>query len=314
MPASVHDLLRAVLSYGREAPATALLLRCANDPQQLERWAAETPRQHYAVASLQPAVAQELLGRLESVETAMRAIAAEVAADRKAMLDLMGEIHHELRSAREDSITAQPAIVLDKIEDVGRSVSGLTERFEAIRTIGPGDAVAARLTALESKLAEQPSAIADAIAYMLNGRRAGTDEPLQLTAEDSAGSLTDKLASLEAIVRAQSERMDDAGKAHERDLNEISRRWSSSAPTSRRWRATWRPGVSTTAATSASSATAWRTWSARCRKRWRRPSARKRRRQWRTRRRQIQAVALRHRARAARDLARRCGRDPRVVP
>jgi hypothetical protein len=221
VPASVHDLLRAVLSYGREATATALLLRCANDPQQLERWAAESPRQHYAVASLQPAVAQELLGRLESVETAMRAIAAEVAADRKAMLDLMGEIHHELRSAREDSVTAQPAIVLDKIEDVGRSVSGLTERFEAIRTIGPGDAVAVRLTALESKLSEQPSAIADAIAYMLNGRRAGTDEPLQLTAEDSAGSLTDKLASLEAIVRAQSERVDDAGKAHERDLNEI---------------------------------------------------------------------------------------------
>ena len=40
VPASVHDLMRAVLSYGREASATALLLRCANDPQQLERWAA----------------------------------------------------------------------------------------------------------------------------------------------------------------------------------------------------------------------------------------------------------------------------------
>ena len=177
VPASVHDLMRAVLSYGREAPATALLLRCANDPQHLERWAAESPRQHYAVASLQPAVAQELLGRLENVESAMRTIAAEVAADRKAMLDLMGEIQHELRAAREDSITAQPAIVLDKIEDVGRSVTGLTERFEAIRTIGPGDAVAVRLTALESKLSEQPSAIADAIAYMLNERRAGPRNP-----------------------------------------------------------------------------------------------------------------------------------------
>lgn len=222
VPASVHDLMRAVLSYGREAPATALLLRCANDPQQLERWAAESPSRHYAVASLQPAVAQELLGRLESVESAMRNIAAEVAADRKAMLDLMGQIQHELRAAREESITAQPAIVLDKIEDVGRSVTGLTERFEAIRTIGPGDAVAGRLSALESKLSEQPSAIADAIAYMLNERQAGAEEPLQLTADGSAaGSMTDKLAGLEAIVRAQSERMDDAGKAHERDLNEI---------------------------------------------------------------------------------------------
>jgi Clp amino terminal domain, pathogenicity island component len=219
VPASVHDLMRAVLSYGREAPATALLLRCANDPQQLERWAAEAPRQHYAVASLQPAVAQELLGRLESVETAMHAIAAEVAADRKAMLDLMGEIQHELRSAREDS--ARPAIVLDKIEDVGRSVSGLTERFETIRTIGPGDAVAMRLTALENKLSEQPSAIADAIAYMLSKRRAGAEEPLQLIAEDGAGSIAEKLTSLEAVLRAQSERVEEAGKIHERDLNEI---------------------------------------------------------------------------------------------
>jgi hypothetical protein len=221
VPASVHDLMRAVLSYGREASATALLLRCANDPQQLERWAAESPRQLHAAASLQPSVAQELLGRLESVETSMRTLAAEAAADRKAMLDLMGEIHHGLRSAREERITAQPAIVLDKIADVGRSVTGLTERFEAVGAIGPGDALGERLSALESKLSEQPSAIADAVAHMLNERQAGAEGPLQLTAEDSAGSVTDKLAGIEAMVRAQSERMDDAGKAHERDLNEI---------------------------------------------------------------------------------------------
>lgn len=225
VPASVHDIMRAVLSHGREMPATAMFLRSANDVQQLERRAAEA-RAHvpaYAVASLQPAVAQELIGRMESVETAMRTLATEVSADRRAMLDLMGEIQHELRAARQDSIAAQPAIVLDKIEDVGRSVSGLSERFEAIRTFAPGEgasALSGRLTALESKLSEQPSAIADAVAYMLTERDG--DGALQLSGEDAPrhGALG-RLAELEGMMRAQTERLEDAGKVHERDLNEI---------------------------------------------------------------------------------------------
>jgi hypothetical protein len=226
VPASVHDLMRAILGYGREAPATALFLRSASDPQQLERWAAEAPVRygHHGAGALQPAMARELLGRLEAMETAFASLAAEVAADRRAMLDLMGDIQRELRSVREENQAAQPAIVLDKIEDVGKSVSGLTERFEAIRAIGPGEAFAGRLAALESKLSEQPSAVADAIAYMLGERRDGQGAPLQLTSEDGrAGSnaVADKLAELEATVRVQSERMDDAGKTHERDLNEI---------------------------------------------------------------------------------------------
>ena len=41
---------------------------------------------------------------------------------------------------------------------------------------------------------------------MLNERRAGAEEPLQLTADGSAaGSMTDKLARLEAVLRAQSD-------------------------------------------------------------------------------------------------------------
>jgi hypothetical protein len=221
VPASVHDLMRAILSYGREAPASALFLRAASDPQQLERWAAAQPA-HLgggAVALLQPA-AQQVLARLESVETAMQTLAAEMAADRKAMVDLMGEIQHELHTMREESIAARESIVLEKIEDVGRSVSGLTERFEAIRTFGPADGLAGRMTAIESKLSEQPSAIADAIAYMLDERRGGADEPLQLTAE-SRTSAADKLAELETVVRTQAERMEEARKTHERDLNEI---------------------------------------------------------------------------------------------
>lgn len=223
VPASVHDLMRAILSYGREAPATALFLRAASDPQQLERWASAPPAHHAASGSLalQPVAAQQVLARLESIEGAMQTLTAEVAADRKAMLDLMGEIQHELRTVREENIAARQSIVLDKIEDVGRSVSGLTERFEAIRAFGPADGLAGRMTAIEGKLSEQPSAIADAIAYMLDERRSGADEPLRLTAEDPAGAAAEKLAELETVVRSQAERMEEARKTHERDLNEI---------------------------------------------------------------------------------------------
>ena len=221
VPASIHDLLRVILGYGREAPATALLLRSASDLQQLERWAAEA-RAHVSQpgTALAPIVAQELVARLETLETTTRTLVAEVAADRKAMLDMLGELQHELRAARQES--SQPAIVLEKIEDVGKSVAGLSERFDAIRTLSPASPVETRLAALESRLADQPGAIANAIAYMLDERRAAEPEPLQLTATDGHGTeLGQKLAKLETMLRTQWERIEEGSKAHERDLNEV---------------------------------------------------------------------------------------------
>jgi hypothetical protein len=221
VPASVHDILRVALSYGREAPATALLLRSATDSQQLERWAAEAkPRLPQSGAGLPPAVIQEVVGRLETLETTMRTLVGEVAADRKAMLDMLGELQHELRAARQE--TQQPAIVLEKIEDVGKSVVSLSERFDTIRALAPTATVEHRLAALESQLAEQPGAIANAIAYMLDERRAADPEPLQLMATDvHATEVSGKLANLESMLRTQWARIEESSKAHERDLNEL---------------------------------------------------------------------------------------------
>jgi hypothetical protein len=215
VPVSVHDVLRAVLSCGRETTA-ALLLRSANDPQRLERWGAEPPQQALFAAPQQPALAQELLGRLEAMETGMRTLAVDAAADRKAMLELMGEIQRELRATRQES-AATPTMVLDKIEDVGTSMVGLTERFESLEASVPGDALVQRFTALEGKLSQQPSAIAEALAFLLDERQAAA----QKANADSWDTLAEKLAGLEALVRAQYTRMDGASKNHERDLNEI---------------------------------------------------------------------------------------------
>ena len=227
VPASVQDLLRVLLGYGRDSPSTALLLRSANDPQQLERWGGEPPpallsglQPGYAVASLQPAAVQELVGRLDTMEAAMRSLVADVAADRKAMLELMAE----LRAGRGEDQAAPTADVTQKLEEISRSMTGLGERFEAIRAFAPsegGGDFSGRLSAMESRLSEQPSAIADAVSFMLNERRAGAEGGLQPAADGGSAAPAEKIVAIEEIVRTQAERMEEASKTHERDLGEI---------------------------------------------------------------------------------------------
>ena len=224
--ASIHELMRALLGDMREKPAAHLLLRAASDPAELERWAAQPAAAFRAEApagALQTATAQALMARLEAMETALRALAAEAAADRQAMLDLLAESQREFRAAR----TQEAAASATRLDDLTQSVARLADRFEAIRVFAPGDAgldMPGRLSALEAKLATQPSAIADAVAFMLDARRAGAAGEEQ--APDPAG---DRLADLEARLRAQADhvtdhmtdRLEEAAKARERDRDEL---------------------------------------------------------------------------------------------
>jgi hypothetical protein len=220
VPASIQDLLRAMLEHRGEVPSTALLLRSASDLPQLERWAA-AGRTHMSPpgSALAPMVARELVARLETLETTMRTLVAEAASERKAMLHMLGEFQYELRAARQQNV--QPVIVIEKIADLGKSIMGLSERFDDMRTLAPASTVEARLAALEARLADQPGAIANAIAYMLDKRRAAEPEPLQLTAADGFGTeVGQKLETLETMLRAQWERMGEGSKVHER-LNDL---------------------------------------------------------------------------------------------
>ncbi len=231
VPASVHDVLRVLLTNGRELPATALLLRSANDPEQLEQWAAEPVpamlglQAGYGAVPRQPVAMQELIGRLDAMEQRMRALVAEVAADRKALLDLVAEMQHEMRGRRAEG-EGQPATAItamsEKLEETNRAVARLAERFEAIRVFTPdenGD-LGGRLGALEGKLAEQPSAIANAVGIMLAERQPGADAASQ-PAPDTGNPLADRLAAVEDLLRGQTERMHEAAKLQERDLGEI---------------------------------------------------------------------------------------------
>lgn len=219
--ASVHDLLRAVLSGGRETGLASIVLHAASDPQALERWAmeAQLPLHMSAppslqLAQLQPDVMEKLTGRMEQMEASMRALVTEVSADRKAMLDLLGELQEEIRSAR--TATAEVANLRQGMEEafttLDRSVSSLSDRLDHAQTPD----VDGRLAALETRITAQPPAIAEAVSYML-GQRAGDTE----RSTGDVSGVTTKLADLETALRSQAERMEEASKTHEHDLSEI---------------------------------------------------------------------------------------------
>lgn len=214
---SVHDLLRAVLNAGRETGLAAIVLHAAADPQALERWALETPLplqmgvpQSLQLAQLQPDVMDKLSGRIEQMEASMRALVAEVSADRKAMLDLLGELQEEIRSAR--TATAQVTELRQGMEEGFTAIADLTSRLDQ----APAPDVDGRLAALETRITAQPPAIAEAVAYMLGQKAAAAEDG----GADASGVAT-RLAGLETALRAQVERMDEASKTHEHDLSEI---------------------------------------------------------------------------------------------
>jgi hypothetical protein len=77
------------------------------------------------------------------------------------------------------------------------------------------------LAALESRLTDQPGAIANAIAYMLEERRVAEPEPLQLTATEGYGTeIGQRLEKLETMLRTQWERTDHGSKT-QGHLNEL---------------------------------------------------------------------------------------------
>jgi hypothetical protein len=227
VPASVHDVLSVLLTHDRETPTAELLLRSTSDPEQLERWAAEPGpasmglQTAYGMPPQQSVAMHELVGRLEAMEQRMQALVAEVAADRKALLDLVAEIQQDMRAPRAEGGSAMAAIG-DKLEQTNLAVAQLAERFEAVRSFVPNEGdLGGRLAALEGRLTEQPSAIADAVSLMLKEGRLGNAGPGGEPMTESGNAFADRLSVVEDLLRGQTERMLESTKTHERDLGEI---------------------------------------------------------------------------------------------
>jgi hypothetical protein len=137
-PTSLADVIRTLLNGGPASPAAVLLLRAATDSQRLERWRDEPRRE--ALASVQPAngaeapapqssagVVEALREHLGHVEAALRALTEEVAADRRAVGDLMRDVRSELPALRalRDEVGADRKAFGDLLRDVWSELPAL---------------------------------------------------------------------------------------------------------------------------------------------------------------------------------------------
>jgi hypothetical protein len=231
-PASVHDLLRALLGGGPGSPAAHMLMRAAVDPQRLERWRDEPRREAFLPTSptgpadtrprdLAPAAQDALLDRFAQMETALRALREDMAADRRATGDLLRAVHAELQAFRAegarapsaDRSEAVDAVLEAKLGEFGRAMAALAGRLGAIDKLAASDnwqALGARLEAVEGRIGAQTTELAGTLASALSQR-------LQEDAERHWQSAGAQHIGVETSVRAQAE----ASKAREHELEEI---------------------------------------------------------------------------------------------
>jgi hypothetical protein len=242
VPASVVDLLGVLLTHGRESAATQLLLRAASDPHALERWRDEREnREFYAppptpppaqppARQARPDVAAILASRLEGLDSAWRALAADVAADRKAIGELLREVQRDLATARSETAHA-PVLGLEvegKLDALGRSLATLGDRFAVFDKLAASDswsALTARLESVEGKIGSNNSweianSLTTTVVERLDQAESGVLR-LQEESQRNWNAATERTMALEAMVRAQIERVEEATKTHERDLHEV---------------------------------------------------------------------------------------------
>ena len=243
-PAGLHDLLRTVLGGGPTSPAAAHLMRAAADPQRLERWrdaplrvalTAGAPETGSGSHELSPGAAGALLGRLDRMEAAVRALQGEVAADRHAIGELMRDVQSGLQALRSDTVRAaatdrSPAadpLLQAKLGDLGTAMGALSERLSGIDRIAAGGSSQELRTLVESiedRVGAHALEVANRIADALSERLAKTEAALRGLQEDAErhwGSTEERQIALDASVKAQLQGAEEASKTHERDLGEI---------------------------------------------------------------------------------------------
>ena len=241
-PAGVHDLIRTILGGGPGAPAAALLLQAATDPQRLERWR-DAPRlnstapEASATAPLPTGMGEALLGRLDAMAATIQAQHTQAAADRQALSDLFRDLSSRLLALRGESAPAAGALepraveaLEGKLGELDKSLSALGHRLTGIdKLAGASDdwsdvwrELRKRMEAMEGRLgAPAPDApIAQAVSERLGTTETGLKRLTEET-EKHWSSSGERQIALEATVRAHLQSAEEAGKKHERDLNEI---------------------------------------------------------------------------------------------
>ena len=240
-PATVADLLRAVLGLGRKAPTTALLMRAATDPASVERWRDEPRRDASQGLSVDASsragaarsnVADALFKRLDSMEALLRAMQADMASERQAIMEALTQRDEPLPTTGIEQVqavaTELEAKLSEQITALGEHLSErLGERLSAIDQQPASDSeslayMGARLDLIEKQLARHGQEVTEAVSTTLLEHLIKTEEGKK--AEEStatAGVGPDKLEAIEANIESHLQRSDEAAKMHENSLAEI---------------------------------------------------------------------------------------------
>jgi hypothetical protein len=176
--ATVHDLLWVLLNYDRDIPAIGLLLRHATDWQSWEWPHQADTRQPVRTAQTRPYVEpapppprfrspepssyDPVSDRLDQLDGAMRKMQSDMAADRRALTDLVRDLQRDIGGMRHSG-GGVPAGLMDRLRDIETAVDRRAQDFS--RT---ASALSDRLQAIEKSLhASQPSGLADLVTEQL---------------------------------------------------------------------------------------------------------------------------------------------------
>jgi hypothetical protein len=184
-------------------------------------------------------MSEALLGRLEAMAATIQALHTQASGDRQALSDLFRDLSSQLLAQRGEGTSAAGSLeprtveaLEGKLGELDRSLSALGHRLTGIDKLaaasdGWSDAwqeLRKRMEVIEGRLGTPaPDAVAP-IAQAFSERLGTTETGLKHLAEETEkhrSSSGERQIALEASVRAHLQSAEEAGKKHERDLNEI---------------------------------------------------------------------------------------------
>ncbi len=214
--AGVPDLLRTILSAGRDNPTVSLLSRSSSDPQRLERWREESLRRErepavdMVHAAQVPDQSAAILARIEQLEAALQLSTEEVMNYRRSTHEALRQMQdglHALMSVKPlpplpDRTDELKSLVDGRLHDLSELVLSLDERLHGLSKIQPvvqplADDMVLRLERLEQRIAENGRDIERTLTPALSERLS------QLVGERLAshlGSTEAKVSELMALV------------------------------------------------------------------------------------------------------------------
>lgn len=249
-PATVADLLRAVLGLGRKAPSTVLLMRAATDVTSVERWRDEPRRDasqglsvdasSRAGAAARSNVADAMFKRFDSMEALLRTMQADMASERKALMEMLARrdeplpttgieqvqaVATELEAKLSEQITALGEHLTERLDE--RLGEQLSQRLSLVDQPPAGDSeslayMGARLDLIEKQLAGHSKEVTEAVSNTLLEHFIRTEENRRPPDSEAPASVVpDKLVAIESSIESHLQRSDEAARLHEHSLAEI---------------------------------------------------------------------------------------------